>query len=75
MNPEKFRKFYETHFNKIYRFVLFRVGNRELAEDLVSEIFVKALKAFPSYDESRSRSSWIFTIARNHLINHYRSSG
>lgn len=76
MSKDRFRQFYELHFPKIFRFVFFRVGgSRELAEDLTSEIFLKAFNAFDRYDEARSQSSWIFTIARNHLANHYRSAG
>lgn len=70
-----FEKFYQIHFDKIYRFVFFRVGgNKELAEDLVSEIFIKALKNFDDYEEEKSKSAWIFTIARNHLANHFRDA-
>ncbi len=76
MSKDRFRQFYETYFQKIFRYVFFRVGgHREVAEDLTSEIFMKAYKAFESYDENRSHSSWIYTIARNHLANHYRSAG
>ncbi len=70
-----FEKFYNEHVDKVYRFVLFRVGvNKEIAEDLVSEIFIKALKNFASYDVSLSQSAWIMTIARNHVINYYRDN-
>jgi len=48
--------------------------NREVAEDLTSEVFMKALKAFASYDPKKSESAWIHTIARNHLKNHYRDT-
>ena len=76
MTKAHFQKFYQTHFDKIYRFVFFRVrGNKELAEDLVSEIFLKALKNFDNYDAAKSKSAWIFTIARNHLSNHFRDAG
>lgn len=76
MSKDRFRQFYEHHFPKIFRFVFFRVGgSREVAEDLTSEIFIKAFNAFDRYDETRSQSSWIFTIARNHLANYYRSAG
>ena len=43
-----------------------------MAEDLVSEIFMKAHKAFDSFDETVSKSAWIYRIAHNHLANHYR---
>ncbi len=75
MDASRFQQFYETHFDKIYRFVILRVGDRALAEDLVSEVFIKALRAFETYDEERSKSSWIYTITRNHLANHYRTAG
>lgn len=75
MKNKAFQQFYEKYFSQIYRFVILRVGDRAVAEDLVSEIFIKALRAFESYDEKISTSSWIFTIARNHLANHYRSAG
>ena len=72
-DKKAFEDFYHLHLDKVYRFVFFRVaGNRELAEDLVSEVFVKALGAFGDYDEAKSRSAWILTIARNHLANYYR---
>jgi len=70
-----FERFYNANIDKIYRFVSFRVGqNKELAEDLVSEIFIKAFKNFSSYDENISHSAWIFTIAKNHLANHWRDN-
>jgi len=70
-----FENFYNTNIDKIYRFVFFRTGqNKELAEDLVSEIFFKVLKNFENYDEKISRSAWIFTIAKNHLANYWRDN-
>lgn len=75
-NPPKkheFEKFYNLHLDKVYRFVFFRVSaNKDLAEDLVSEIFMKALEHFESYDPKISQSSWIMTIAKNHLANYWR---
>lgn len=73
MDKKRFEKFYQENIDKIYRFVFFRVGgDKELAQDLVSEIFMKALKAFETYDEKISKSAWLITIARNHLANYWR---
>jgi RNA polymerase sigma-70 factor (ECF subfamily) len=73
MNKRAFEKFYKANIDRIYRYVFFRVGqNEEITQDLVSEIFIKALKAFDRYDEKVSKSSWIYTIAHNHLANYYR---
>jgi len=68
-----FKDFYDQHFDRVYRFVYFRVRmNREVAEDITSDIFMKALKHFASYDPKQSHTAWIMTIARNTVINHYR---
>jgi RNA polymerase sigma-70 factor (ECF subfamily) len=73
MSKRQFEKFYNKHFDKVYRFIFFRVNaNKDVAEDLVSEIFLKALKNFVDYDDTKSKSAWIMTIAHNHLVNYWR---
>ncbi|MDG1949270.1 MAG: RNA polymerase sigma factor [bacterium] len=75
MDKRAFEHFYHANIDRIYRYVFFRVGRNEaVAEDLVSEIFMKALKNFHKYDEKISKSAWIYRIAHNHLANHYRDS-
>jgi len=75
MNKKDFEKFYQNNFDRIYRFVFFRVGfKKELAEDLTSEIFFKALRGFADYNPEISQSAWIFTIAKNYLANYFRDS-
>lgn len=70
MDRRHFPAFYRQNIKRVYRFVYFRVGGKkELAEDLTQDVFLKALQAFASYDPDISRTSWILTIARNHLIN------
>ncbi len=48
------------------------VRNRELAEDLTQDVFVKAFRALSSYDHQRKLSSWLFKIAHNATIDHLR---
>ena len=73
MVKKDFEKFYQNNFDKVYRFVFFRTNyNKMLAEDLVSEIFIKALEHFENFDKDRGQSAWIFTIAKNHLANYWR---
>lgn len=69
-----FQKYYEEFMPKIFRYVYCKVCDRELAEDLVSEISLKAFEHFESYDEQYSFGGWFYGIARNHLIDHYKSS-
>jgi RNA polymerase sigma factor (sigma-70 family) len=74
-NNTDFHRFYLDHIDRVYRFVFFRVGNNtQVAEDLTSEIFMKALKAFETYDPKKSKHAWITTIAKNHLANWYRDT-
>ena len=70
-----FIAYYQQYKDKIYVYFLYRLNfNREIAEDLTSEVFLKALKSFESFDENRSFQSWIYTIAHNHLVNYYRTA-
>lgn len=72
MDKSRFSWFYEHYLPRIHAFVYFRVGgNRAMAEDLTQEIFLKAFEAFERFDPARGEVAWLYTIARNHLINHY----
>lgn len=68
-----FISYYNQYKNKIFVYLLYRVNfDKELAEDLTSEVFLKALDNFNNFDESRSFQAWIYAIAHNHLVNYYR---
>jgi len=74
MNKRDFKRFYDKNYDRIYRFVFFRIGgDRDQAEDLVAEIFLKSLEKFHTYDPEKSNSAWLYTIAKNHLANYFRS--
>ena len=69
----EFGRLYEQYLTGVYQYVLYRVGERTTAEDLTSDIFNKALSNFPRYNpEKASFASWIFSIARNTVIDYYR---
>jgi RNA polymerase sigma factor (sigma-70 family) len=70
---ELFGGLYEQYLPKVYQYVNYRVGDRTITEDLTSDIFHKALTSFKKYEpEKASFSTWIFSIARNTLIDYYR---
>lgn len=74
-NPQnKFLEHYHQYFPAIYRYVSFRIGHRSETEDVVSEIFLKAVESYHRYEARPdiSFSSWIFKIAKNTLIDYYR---
>jgi RNA polymerase sigma-70 factor (ECF subfamily) len=58
----------------VYRYVRFRVATRETAEDVTSEVFMKALRSFRRYDARlASPRTWLLRIARNAVTDHLRS--
>lgn len=70
---EQFIAMYDQCFDDIYRFVLFKTGNSWDTDDLVSDIFRKAFQSFPAQALNAERwRPWLFTIARNTVIDHYR---
>ena len=69
---DSFGLLYDEYIEKIFNFVYHRVGSKELAEDLTSQTFFKALKNINSFD-GEYFSAWIFRIARNTVIDHYRT--
>jgi RNA polymerase sigma-70 factor, ECF subfamily len=74
-DKEAFGKLYDVYLKPIFRFVYFRVSNREDAEDLTGQIFLKAWQHIDKYDTNKSFfSSWLYIIARNQVIDHYRQS-
>lgn len=73
MKKKGFLSYYNTYLGKIYRYIFFRVDrNKALAEDLTSEIFLKAYEKFEGFDHERSFGVWIYRIAHNHLADHYK---
>jgi RNA polymerase sigma factor (sigma-70 family) len=71
---ETFAKLYDENMSKVYRYIYYQVNNQQLAEDLTSDVFEKALVNFARYNsEKASFSTWIFSIARNRVIDFYRA--
>lgn len=73
----EFQILYELYFQRIYAYVLMRVNHSEDAEDLVSDIFVQVIKGLSKFNNRHKSSfgAWIFTIARNTIIDFYRQRG
>jgi RNA polymerase sigma-70 factor (ECF subfamily) len=66
---------YDYYLPKIYRFVLIKVGQREAAEDITHLVFLKAWENIDHYSHrGYPFGSWLYTVARNTVMDHYRSS-
>jgi RNA polymerase sigma-70 factor (ECF subfamily) len=73
-NLKEFTFLYEKYIRKIYDFVYYKTHHKETAEDLVSLVFMKALEKIGSFDlEKGTFQAWLYQIARNTVIDHYRT--
>lgn len=69
-----FEEVYNEHFSYVYNIIYARILNRTETEDLVSDVFFRAMNNFTKFDPSKaSAKTWLCTIARNRLIDYYRS--
>ncbi len=72
--PPDFEAWFRDYRESVYRYVRFRVPTREVAEDVTSEVFLKALRALGRYDPRRSAPrTWLLRIARNAVTDYLRS--
>jgi len=75
-DPEAFGLLYERHVGKIYNYIYYRVGDALLAEDLTASVFLNVLEAIQSNRSWRtSFSGWLYRIAHNVVVDHFRRRG
>jgi RNA polymerase sigma-70 factor (ECF subfamily) len=66
---------YEEYYGKLAQYVYVRIGNREEAEDIAGEVFLKALKSLKSYKEQGiPMQGWLFRIAHNLTVDYIRKA-
>lgn len=73
MPEQDFDRLYAEHAQGLFGFLVYRTGNRALAEDLTADAFERVFKARRGYDARRaSEKTWLYTIALNCLRDHRR---
>jgi len=72
-NPESFGFLMERYEAQLFNYIR-RIGqlSKEDTEDILQEVFIKIYKNLNGYDESLKFSSWVYRIAHNHVIDHFR---
>lgn len=70
---DAFGRIFDELSDSIYRFLAFRVRDPEVAKDITSQTFLEAWQSLKRYNPERSFKTWIFSIARYRLIDHYRA--
>jgi RNA polymerase sigma-70 factor (ECF subfamily) len=73
-NLRYFSEIYDLYIKKIYEFIYFKTHHKQIAEDLTSQTFLKSLENINKYDFKKGKfSSWLYAVARNTVIDHYRT--
>ena len=75
-NPKQiFSQIYDSHIEKIYRFIFLKVNSQEVAQDLCSETFLRVWKCFKDNKNIDNPQAFLYQIARNLIIDYYRERG
>ena len=73
-DSEAFAQLYDAYVERVYRYILFRVSENVTTEDLVSQVFLKAWQSLDRYKIGSSPFiAWLYTIARNLVIDYHRA--
>jgi RNA polymerase sigma-70 factor (ECF subfamily) len=71
-----FEELYRDYVGRIYAYLRSQLGSAVDAEDVTSQVFVKAYEAYPRFEARHATpSAWLFQIARNAALDHHRRSG
>lgn len=71
-----FARLYRDNVQAIYRYIVLRVNDAQLAEDLTGDVFIRALKSMSAYqDQGRPFLAWLYRIAHARVVDYYRQSG
>jgi RNA polymerase sigma-70 factor (ECF subfamily) len=74
-DPTVIGDLYEHYRLGVYRYLYYRVGDSQVAEDLTSEVFLRMMRSIPGYRiQTVAFDAWLFQIARNLAIDHHRKS-
>lgn len=71
-DPDLLDRLIEQYQHRLLRYLVYLSGNRELAEDLFQETWIRVLERGHQYDGQRKFSTWLFAVARNLTIDYLR---
>ncbi|CAG1005490.1 RNA polymerase sigma factor CarQ [Burkholderiales bacterium] len=70
-----FDRLYARHRGGLYRYLLRHVGNAGLADELFQDVWMNAIRARATYAPTAKFATWIYTLAHNRVVDHWRSRG
>lgn len=66
------KSLYDSYSQDIYRYAYATLGDPSVAYDVVQEVFIRAYKSLDAYRGEASHRTWLMTIARNYMFDHFR---
>ncbi|KIL48100.1 hypothetical protein KR50_22670 [Jeotgalibacillus campisalis] len=67
-----FKRLYTDYQQDVFQFLIYLVKNRDIAEDLMQEVFIRVMKSYGQFQGKSSEKTWLFSIAKNVAIDHFR---
>ncbi|MFT8321478.1 MAG: RNA polymerase sigma factor SigX [Bacillus sp. (in: firmicutes)] len=69
-----FDEIYNKYHHDVFQFLFYMVQHKETAEDLVQEVYIRVLKSYHRFEGKSTEKTWLFSIARNVAIDHFRKN-
>ena len=74
-NSQAYAALFDQHYDAVYRFCYFRLRDVEMAQDIASDVFVRMVEKLDTFEaHGRPLLAWLYTIARNLIIDHQRKA-
>ena len=74
MNDSVFHRLYDEYHQDVFQFLIYLVKNRHLSEDLMHEVYIRVFRAYDRFEGKSSEKTWLFSIAKNVAIDHFRKT-
>lgn len=74
-DAQAFERLYQRHRSRLYRWLTQQCGSAGVAEELYQDIWLKVINARGNYEVSAKFTTWLYRIAHNRLVDHWRASG
>ncbi|WP_335869765.1 RNA polymerase sigma factor SigX [Bacillus sp. 2205SS5-2] len=67
-----FHSLYDNYHQDVFQFLIYLTKNRETAEDLVQEVYIRVLKSHHLFEGKSSEKTWLFSISKNVAVDYFR---
>ncbi|WP_312148556.1 sigma-70 family RNA polymerase sigma factor [Paenibacillus odorifer] len=74
MSKEEFTRMYDTYYQRVYKYICYRINNHHAAEDICSQVFETVMCKYYSFSQEKSNFEvWLFAIVRNAVTDYFRA--